>query len=308
MKFIFSFGIFFWLFLFVSCKNDNPRQEFYDNGNLKSEIFYQDSLKNGLAKEFYENGVLKREVLYKNDRKEGLEKEYYKSGTLAAEYPYENGYISGKVRRYHENGKLSFEALFEKNKQIEFGKYFEASGEHATDGSYKDIRDGYPYEWVKIDNQIWINDNMNFATASGSVCMQCNTWGRLYNFEMAKISCPSSFHLPSISDYKTLFDYAGKKPGFKLKAGVSWDAVKTFNDFGNGSDDFGFSAEASGAHFAKSNVAIKDRKFKYAGKRAYFWTAEGKVVVFYHNRDDYSIENFNPEYGASVRCVMDFKE
>ena len=75
--------------------------------------------------------------------------------------------------------------------------------------------------------------------------------------------------------------------------------------FGNGKDDLGFGAKAGGAHFAKSDVPIKERKFEEAGKKAYFWTSEGEVLVFFHDKDFAKFEQFDPEFGASLRCIKD---
>lgn len=38
--------------------------------------------------------------------------------------------------------------------------------------------------------------------------------------------------------------------------------------------------------------------------KAYLWTANGKVAVFRKNSSQISFERFNPEFGASLRCVL----
>ena len=155
-------------FALTACE-DIRVQEFPD-GSVRMETTYVKDKKQGLEKEYYNNGTLKRETNYNEDRKEGLQKEYYDDGTLQAETPYADGYIEGEVSKYHKNGKLASKAKYQKNKQIEFGEVFDPDGSPATDGSYKDPRDGYAYQWIRIGTQLWTAENMNFGTYEGSVC------------------------------------------------------------------------------------------------------------------------------------------
>ncbi|WP_298771644.1 FISUMP domain-containing protein [uncultured Fibrobacter sp.] len=286
---------------------EDVRTEEYPNGKIRSQATYVKDKKEGPEKVFYENGNLKRESIYKEDRREGISKEYFEDGTLEAEYTYVNGYIEGPVTRYHKNGKIASKAEFKQNKQVSFGEYFDENGEPATSGSYKDPRDGYAYEWIRIGTQLWTAENMNYATASGSLCAQCNHWGRLYNFENAKKACLEGFHMPTKDEWNVLLTYAGtsKPVGTVLKAGYGWDPIKGTNNYGNGKDELGFGAKAGGGHFAKSDVPLKERKLEGAGQKAYFWTAEGEVLVFFHDKDIAKFEKFDPEHGASLRCIKD---
>lgn len=291
----------------LSACGDDIRREEYPSGKLRSETTYVGEKKNGPEKEYYENGNLKRESNYVNDRRQGIVKEYYDNGNLQAEFNYDNGYIEGLVTRYYKNGKIESKAEYKQNKQISFGEYFNEDGEPATNGSYKDPRDGYAYEWIRIGSQLWTAENMNYATANGSLCAQCNHWGRLYNFENAQKACLDGFHLPTKEEWNVLLTYAGtgSKVGTALKAGYGWDPLKGTAIYGNGKDELGFGAKAGGGHFAKSDVPLKERKFDGAGKKAYFWVSNGEVVVFYHDKDIAKFEKFNPEYGASLRCIKD---
>jgi uncharacterized protein (TIGR02145 family) len=111
--------------------------------------------------------------------------------------------------------------------------------------------------------------------------------------------------MPSKEEWQTLLDFAGKEPGMKLKAGYGWDPIKGTAAYGNGKDEFGFGAKAGGAHFAKSDVPLKERKLEDAGQKAYFWTSEGEVLVFVTDKNTVKFEKFNPEFGASLRCLKD---
>ncbi|MCF0214900.1 MAG: hypothetical protein HUK21_00310 [Fibrobacteraceae bacterium] len=287
----------------TACKD--VRTETYPNGQVLSEVEYVNDKKQGLEKEFFENGNVKKETNYVEGRKEGPAKEYYEDGTLQAEMTYENGYMNGLVTKYYKNGKMQSKASYREGKQVDFGEYFEENGEPSTSGSFKDPRDGMSYEWVKIGEQTWIAQNMVFATANGSLCLQCNNWGRLYNFESAKKACMDGFHIPSKEEFQQLLKFVGEKPGVKLKAGFGWDPLKGTNNYGNGKDEFGFGAKAGGAHLAQSDVPLKERKYEGAGQKALFWTTEGEVFVLYYDKDIAKFEKLNPEFGASIRCLKD---
>ena len=74
--------------------------------------------------------------------------------------------------------------------------------------------------------------------------------------------------------------------------------------FGNGTDDFGFSAPPSGYRWNVSGA------FFVAGLGAQFWssTPNGNnawIRILGANGDDISQDNWNQSYGLSVRCLSD---
>lgn len=293
--------------IFTACNSENERIEKYASGKIQSKTTFKDGKKEGTQIEYFENGNIKRKANYVNGKRVGLVTEYFENGNIAAEYNYVDDLIDGSVTHYYKTGKILSKEIYKQNKLSAFGEYFDVYGDFATSGSYKDPRDGYKYEWVLINNQLWIAENINYATVNGSVCMQCNNWGRLYNFNAAKEACPSGFHIPSKSEWQQLLKFSSKNKlaGKALKAGFGWDPLKGTSTYGNGDDDFGFGVKAGGAHFAKSDVSLNNRKFADAGQKAYFWTAEKSVIVFFYNNDNAKFENFNAEFGASLRCLKD---
>ncbi|TPN87425.1 toxin-antitoxin system YwqK family antitoxin [Aquimarina algicola] len=92
-------------------------------------------------REFYSNGQIKEDGEYKNDKKEGTWREYHENGNLRASIPYSNGYRNGKMVVYHKNGEVSKKGKiindtipigkwqwFYKNKQIKRVGVFDNNG------------------------------------------------------------------------------------------------------------------------------------------------------------------------------------
>lgn len=282
--------------LLTAC--DDIREEKYPNGKVRIRTNYVENKKEGLETEFYESGTVRRTRNFVQGKEQGESLEYYESGNLKSKVFYLDGSLNDTATTFYENGKIRTVTLYKMGTVAGFPKTFDKNGEPEIQGSYDDPRDGNRYEWVRIGDQVWTAENVKYAPVKGSVCMQCNVWGRLYDFESAKISCPTSFRIPTTADWKALATAAGPKPANKLKASFGW------NDSKNGSDEFSFAVRASGAHFAAANVPTEKRKFRDAGEKAYFWTADGKVAVFTKNSSEISFENFRPEFGASLRCIL----
>ncbi len=138
-------------------------------------------------------------------------------------------------------------------------------------GVLTDARDGKKYKVVKIGNQTWMAENLNY-NASGSKCYDnkqanCTKYGRLYNWETALKACPSGWHLPNREEWEELYKAVGgeKAAGEKLKSKSGWN-----NDHkgvsGNGTDEFGFSA-LPGGNFNSIGGSVN------AGYRGYWWSS-----------------------------------
>lgn len=169
-------------------------------------------------------------------------------------------------------------------------------------GTMTDNRDGQTYKTVKIGDQVWMAENLNFETDS-SFCYNdsaeyCAKYGRLYVWTAAMDACPSDWHLPDLAEWRMLLAAVGGDSiaGMKLKSTSGW------NSDGNGTDDFGFTVLPAGGWGSKD----------FVGEAAAFWTSE-----WYGEYDDYAygirlytdtiVRKFysNKYIGSSVRCVKD---
>jgi len=144
----------------------------------------------------------------------------------------------------------------------------------ARAGSFIDERDGKSYKWVKIGEQIWMAENLNFnepgsqcygghdgvevgeGSSEDSECScpgdyktligevlsdskiqaNCDKYGRLYELEAAEKVCPNGWHTPDKEEWQTLVDFVGGKKiaGKKLKAKSGWDDYVPCVKYGDG--------------------------------------------------------------------------
>jgi len=170
--------------------------------------------------------------------------------------------------------------------------------------TFKDRRDGKTCKSVKVGGKTWMAENLNFA-AEDSKCYDnkaenCARYGRLYNWETALKACPAGFHLPSDDEWTALENAVGGRStaGTKLKSAAGW------NEDGNGTNDYGFSALPGG-------LGRSDGSFDDAGYSGYWWSATEDSAndawyrsMFYDNDYVYRYD-VSKAYLFSVRCVAD---
>jgi len=190
---------------------------------------------------------------------------------------------------------------------------------HANGGTFVDSRDGKTYKTIKIGTQTWMAENLNYAT-TGSKCYtineaNCNTYGRMYDWETVMQGsttsdaipsgvqgvCPDGWHLPSYGEWDTLISStSGATAGTQLKA----NSVLWTNN--TGTDYYGFSALPGGYSFSGSDDA-----FSEVGYYGYWWTASHGVSIYYTtyyingNNASVSSSSKDKSYSLSVRCVKD---
>ncbi|MDR0516849.1 MAG: fibrobacter succinogenes major paralogous domain-containing protein [Fibromonadaceae bacterium] len=183
--------------------------------------------------------------------------------------------------------------------------------------TFTDPRDGRVYRTVKIGDQVWMAENLNY-NVPGSKCYDNNPkvaekYGRLYDWNTAMKVCPPGWHLPSNEEWDRLYRFADDSSGTEspydsptagkyLKAKSGWENCE--GKSGNGNDNFGFSALPGG--FGNS-----DGYFYNVGNFGYWWNAsEGSSYNAYYRYMDHNYEgaywyDYGKDYLYSIRCLQD---
>lgn len=195
-----------------------------------------------------------------------------------------------------------------------------SSNKHAADckgqPSYVlcDKRDGQLYRTFEFGSQVWMAENLNYAT-EGSHCYKdqdsnCVKYGRLYPWEEAMDACPEGWHLPSVKEYNILFDAAGGKDnaGYLLKADKGWGWDIESEKAGGGPGIFSFSLLPAGK-------MINGKSYN-EGDEASLWEEpeydNGKLnyAHFSRNKSDASqyTQSEDEPYIYSIRCLKGERE
>jgi len=200
-------------------------------------------------------------------------------------------------------------------------------------GTVTDDRDGQTYKTVKIGNQTWMAENLNFET-DDSYCYNdsaeyCGKYGRLYLWKTAMDSvgiwstngkgcgysadcspkypvrgiCPKGWHLPTKDEFDTLLVAVGGQftasPMLRSTSGWIDDEGTNYS----GSDAYGFSALPAG-------LKVIDR-YESEGCIADFWASNvgyGNNVYILGMECGYDFASVRVIYnciGLSVRCLKD---
>lgn len=145
---------------------------------------------------------------------------------------------------------------------------------HTQKGTFTDTRDGQTYKTVQIGNQTWMAQNLNYKTGKSSCYnnnkIDCEKYGRLYDWNTATKVCPEGWHLPSREEYEQLLFIAcgnERSCNKELNSHTGW----IYN--GNNSDDkLGFSALPAG-YYGGHYYFEGGQKFRSRGWGANFWTS-----------------------------------
>ena len=209
-----------------------------------------------------------------------------------------------------------------------------------TYGTMTDKRDNKTYKTVKIGNQVWMAENLNYADSTKMPSLKGKSWcydnkaencdvtGRLYTWAAAIDSvalandadnpqicgygvecrlptvvqgvCPEGWDLPTYDEWQTLF----KAVGGSSAAGKALKSGSGWSGNGNGTDTYGFSALPAGSRLSLGY-------FYDAGSYAYFWSASQNdssiayyMNLYYNYEDAYMGLNYK-DLGYSVRCLQD---
>jgi len=176
-----------------------------------------------------------------------------------------------------------------------------SSGNTCTSSMFTDSRDNKSYKSVKIGEQVWMGENLNY-NISGSECYDynesnCDIYGRLYNWSAAMNACPSGWHLPSDAELTKLTNFVGGLPtaGTMLKSTDGWDDNEDGTS-GNGTDNYCFAALPGGYGF---------NGFYAVGYFGCWRSSTNTIVRRMFTSEIVDSYNNNNSVLCSVRCLKD---
>lgn len=200
-----------------------------------------------------------------------------------------------------------------------------------------DTRDDNVYRVVSIGDQIWMAENLNYKTATGSYCNPyiadfCDTYGRLYTWTTAidrstdecgpghvcdlgsgnvQGICPDGWHIPTQDEWKTLVINVDESlGGVWNEANVAAKYLKTTTDWKifseiENKDTFDFSALPAG-------LANSSGDYGFVHHYADFWSAsqsdddsEVFVMELSYTTDRVMVTSSNKNQRYSIRCIRD---
>ena len=175
-------------------------------------------------------------------------------------------------------------------------------------GDFIDVRDGKDYLTIEIGTQIWMAENLNYESETGSWVYENNelnapVYGRLYNWETSQTVCPTGWHLPSNNEWSGLVDYLGgpANAGGKLKeTGTTlWKIPNSY-----ATNESNFTALPGGTRLVSES-------FINLNENAFFWTStQSDISSAYYRKLDFDRGSTSYGYtsqsaGFSIRCVKD---
>ena len=197
-------------------------------------------------------------------------------------------------------------------------------------GTLIDHRDGQVYKTVKIGEQWWMAEHLNYFTANSfSQSPQfSDKYGRFYTWAAAMDSaglwspngkgcgsnvecsptypvrgvCPEGWHLPDTTEWNALFNAVGPfTSAKKLKSPTDWANINGFTDWGY--DSYGFTGLPAGWY--------RKGHFYNRGEFVVLWssTMSGKDyahgIYLEHSVLAAELESALKTTGFSVRCLKD---
>ena len=161
-----------------------------------------------------------------------------------------------------------------------------------------DERDGKTYKTVKIGEQEWMAENLNYKTEN-SYCYKddekkCDSYGRFYTWESAKTICPDGWHLPTVAEFETLITAVDGGSTASNRASLSL--------LQRASDNYGFTAIEAGCRNPSGD-------YVRIGSDADFWSAtendSEEAFTFFLNKINGSAHQYTTQkdFAQSVRCL-----
>jgi len=197
-------------------------------------------------------------------------------------------------------------------------------------GEMTDSRDNQIYQTVTLGDQTWLAQDLNYET-DNSRCYDddpenCETYGRLYDWEASKAVCPDGWHLGSDEEWSILIKYLDPDADTQADSSIVEESIWAggmLKATGNLRDETGLwnfpnvgATNSSKFSAVPAGVCYSDGSCDVMGRHAIYWTStendDNKVwfrVLDYGLESIYRAEEgqWSMERGTSlsVRCLKD---
>ncbi len=184
---------------------------------------------------------------------------------------------------------------------------------------FTDPRDGKEYKTVKINNKIWLAENLRYAGVKHYWPNDDKNidarFGYLYEWKSALKACPPGWHLPTKEEFEELLKYADgdakpRKIGGDSTYKIASDNLRATSFF-NGKDTYGFGALPAGDSW-RGHVFDFDYSFAKFSSSTNKDHYEAYLLILYVRKDDRcgcnrwaSVYGESKDHGYSVRCLKD---
>ena len=211
-------------------------------------------------------------------------------------------------------------------------------------GTMTDERDGKVYKTVKIGNQTWMAENLNYYDSTNisvkekSWCYgkydngdssTCDVAGRLYTWAAAidSVKLANDADNPQDCGFRKACNLPAKvqgvcPPDWHLPSRAEWKALLTavggqssagkvlksqsgWYKNGNGTDAFGFSALPAGDKYYKGDFSNEGRLAEFWSSTEYINSDEAYHMDLSYEDGYANLSGYAKYYGFSVRCVKD---
>jgi uncharacterized protein (TIGR02145 family) len=184
-----------------------------------------------------------------------------------------------------------------------------------VNGTFTDSRDNQIYKTIKIGDQTWFAENLNFETSNSwwydNNSSSGNLYGRLYEWDAALTACPSGWHLPNDNEWKQLEMFIGMSESEANHSG--WRGTNEGNKMKSNKTDWGESLPITNSYgFSALPSGLRDSQFGNfggLGNECWLWTtseyltANGWFRGLSSSHNEVSRNILNKSHGLSVRCL-----
>jgi len=92
------------------------KKTYYETGQLKSKMKFQDNILHGKSVIYYPNGNIKKQVNYCKGKKNGKSVEYHPNSNIKSDIMYIMDVPQGKLMKWYENGQVAYEQVYANHK------------------------------------------------------------------------------------------------------------------------------------------------------------------------------------------------